>query len=190
MEGTLVHLEERETGKARIAHVSQLARFKAIQTKDAQPATSNVAEPLDVTKEWDKVTKGTKIIFHIQKEPASYLRLGEVLEYDKEAGKITVWFYIHGSGNYDVELPMGKWMATPEWYDENNKSVVYPKPAAKAKLYMRDGVFSTAQIDLIAAGISLQRGKIAPPQVRQVDTWLKRAATKDARALRVVNEPG
>ena len=53
----------------------------------------------------------------------------------------------------------------------------------------RDGVFATAQIDLIAAGISLQRGKLAPAQIRQVDAWLKRAATKDARALRVVNEP-
>ena len=55
---------------------------------------------------------------------------------------------------------------------------------------MRDGVFATAQIDLIAAGISLQRGKLAPAQIKQVDAWLKRAATKDARALRVVNEPG
>ena len=145
---------------------------------------------MDVDKEWDKVTKGTKIIFHIRKEPASYLRLGEVLEYEKDAGKITVWYYIHGSGNYNVELPMGKWVATPEWYDENNRSVVYPKPASKAKLYMRDGVFATAQIDLIAAGISLQRGKLAPAQIKQVDAWLKRAATKDARALRVVNEPG
>ena len=129
------------------------------------------------------------MIFHVQKEPASHLRLAEVLEYDSNTGRLEVWFYIHGAGSYNVELPMSKWVATAEWYNDNNQSVVYPRPAAKSKLYMRDGVFQKEEIDLVAAGISLQRGKVPAVQIKMVDEWLKRASQTDSRASRVVNAP-
>ena len=52
---------------------------------------------------------------------------------------------------------------------------------------MRDGAFSKEDIDLIAAGISLQRGKLPPATIAEVDAWLKRVGKADRRALKVVN---
>ena len=53
--------------------------------------------------QWKKVDKGTKIVFHRKKDPASHLRVAEVLELDKAERKLTVWYYIHSSSDYDVE---------------------------------------------------------------------------------------
>ena len=142
IKGQVVELEERDTGSLRTAHVSQLARFKAAD--EATKVTHKVddfSSNDDQDKLWGKLTKGTKIIFHIKRDPASHLRVAEVLDYDKEDGTIQVWFYIHAYGTYDPELPLAQWHATGEWYDKNNKAVVLPKAAAKEKLFMRDGDF-------------------------------------------------
>ena len=97
-------------------------------------------------------------------------------------------FYIHGkAGRYDPELPLAQWHATPEWYDDSNKAVVMPKAAAKEKLYMRDGDFMVSGISLIAAGISLQRGKLPESVIKLADAWLLRASKKDRRALRALS---
>ena len=103
---------------------------------------------------------------------------------------VQIWFYIHNSTTYDVERPMAQWVATPEYYDSSNKAVITPRPADKAKLFMRDADFSASEIDVIATGISLQRGKLPPAVITTVDEWLKKAALKDRRALRVLNEKG
>ena len=55
---------------------------------------------------------------------------------------------------------------------------------------MRDADFSASEVDVIATGISLQRGKLPPAVIDTVDEWLKKAALKDRRALRVLNEKG
>ena len=90
-----------------------------------------------------------------------------------------------------MELPMAKWVATGEWYDESNRSVVHPKPAAKEKLFMRDsGKMAKEDIHIISAGISLQRGKLPPATIKEIDAWLKRASKVDRRALKVVNDKG
>ena len=189
--GTMVELREQDTGKIRTAHVSQLARFKA-----PAMAPSRTTGRLVVDKEsaqaklWGNMDKGTKVVFHIKTEPASYLRLGEVLEVNKEDRTVQIWFYIHNSTTYDVERPMAQWVATPEYYDSSNKAVITPRPADKAKLFMRDADFSASEVDVIATGISLQRGKLPPAVITTVDEWLKKAALKDRRALRVLNEKG
>ena len=96
--------------------------------------------------------KGTKIVFHRKQDPASHLRVAEVLELDKAERKLTVWYYIHSSSDYDVERPLKLWNCTPEWYNDSNTTVIHPKPAQKEKLHMRDDVFEFEDIDLIAGG--------------------------------------
>ena len=59
--------------------------------------------------QWKKVDKGTKIVFHRKQDPASHLRVAEVLELDKAERKLTVWYYIHSSSDYDVERPLKLW---------------------------------------------------------------------------------
>ena len=109
------------------------------------------------------------------------------MEYDEDEKSLQVWHYIHASSTYDVERPMALWNATPEWYNDNNKTVFQPKPDAKKNLYKRDGDFTVNNIDLIAAGISLQRGKVPAATLDAIDVWLHEAAKHDRRALRVVN---
>ena len=57
------------------------------------------------------------------------------------------------------------------------------------KLYMRDGDFTADQITLIAAGVSLQRGKLPDSVIDASDAWLVRASKKDRRALRALSRP-
>ena len=64
-----------------------------------------------------------------------------------------------------------------------------PKPHMKEKLYMRDGDFTADQITLIAAGVSLQRGKLPDSVIDASDAWLMRASKKDRRALRALSRP-
>ena len=66
-------------------------------------------------------------------------------------------------------------------------AVLFPKAAAKDKLYMRDGDFTGDQVTLIATGISLQRGKLPESVLRASDEWLKRASKRDRRALRALS---
>ena len=112
-----------------------------------------------------------------------------MLECNTEDRTLQVWFYIHAQSHidYDPELPLAKWHATPEWYDDSNKAVLFPKAAAKDKLYMRDGDFTGNQVTLIATGISLQRGKLPESVLRASDEWLKRASKRDRRALRALS---
>ena len=189
--GQVVELEDRDSGSLRTAHVSQLARFRAADPSSVRaPVALEGSSPQDEDKVWKKVDKGTKIVFHIKGDPASHLRVGEVLEYDRDEGKLSVWFYIHGKGErYDPELPLALWHATPEWYDSSNKAVVFPKQAAKERLFMRDGDFTVSGISLIAAGISLQRGKLPESVINLADAWLLRASKKDRRALRALSKP-
>ena len=110
-----------------------------------------------------------------------------MLEHDPDDRTVQVWFYVHAHGDYDPELPLAQWHATPEWYDKNNKGVIFPKPAAKEKLFMRDGGFTADQITLIATGVSLQRGKLPDAAITLSDDWLKRASKRDRRALRALS---
>ena len=184
-------LKDPATGKERTAHVSQLVRFKVSGDGVGSAATRAISTQFKSDESlWDKLEPGHKIIFHIKGEPASYLRVAEVLDYNSEQGKLQVWFYIHAYGEYDVERRLSEWHCTPEWYNNSNVSVVQPKPAAKEKLHKRDGIYSKEDIDLISTGISLQRGRIPAANLIQVDKWLKAASKQDKRALRVVNDGG
>jgi len=49
---------------------------------------------------------------------------------------------------------------------------------------MRDDVFEFEDIDLIAGGISLQRGKLPEHVITLADEWLLRASKVERRALR------
>ena len=139
--------------------------------------------------QWKKVDKGTKIVFHRKTDPASHLRVAEVLDLDKAERKLTVWYYIHSSSDYDVERPLKLWNCTPEWYNASNQTVIHPKPAQKEKLHMRDDVFEIEDIDLIAGGISLQRGKLPEHVITLADEWLLRASKFERRALRARSHP-
>ena len=141
----------------------------------------------DDSKIWDKVKVGDMIVFHIKGEPASHIRLAEVLEYNPDDKFVQVWYYMHASSKYDVELPMVKWLATPEWYNDKNQAVFYPKADAKHALYQRDADFQGGEINIIAAGFSLQRQKVPPATLKVLDKWLKEAAKNDRRSLKVIN---
>ena len=183
-----------DTHKLRSAHVSQLARFKTsedakedgVATRDLDAVDPNGARG---DAQWKKVDKGTKIVLHRKKDPASHLRVAEVLELDKAERKLTVWYYIHSSSDYDVERPLKLWNCTPEWYNDSNQTVIHPKPAQKEKLHMRDDVFEFEDIDLIAGGISLQRGKLPEHVITLADEWLLRASKVERRALRARSNP-
>ena len=78
----------------------------------------------------------------------------------------------------------------PEWYNDSNTTVIHPpKPAQKEKLHMRDDVFEFEDIDLIAGGISLQRGKLPEHVITLADEWLLRASKVERRALRARSNP-
>ena len=186
--GQMVDLAERDTGALRTAHVSQLARFRAPEDAPKVPSNELSASTQDAQdKLWRKLDKGTKIVFHIKRDPASHLRVAEVLDFNADDRTVQVWFYVHAYGDYDPERPLAQWHATPEWYDGNNKGVVMPKPHMKEKLFMRDGDFTADQITLIAAGVSLQRGKLPDSVIDASDAWLARASMKDRRALRALS---
>ena len=76
-----------------------------------------------------------------------------------------------------------------EWYNDSNTTVIHPKPAQKEKLHMRDDVFEFEDIDLIAGGISLQRGKLPEHVITLADEWLLRASKVERRALRARSNP-
>ena len=80
-------------------------------------------------------------------------------------------------------------LEAPEWYNESNQTVIHPKPAQKEKLHMRDDVFEIEDIDLIAGGISLQRGKLPEHVITLADEWLLRASKFERRALRARSHP-
>ena len=54
---------------------------------------------------------------------------------------------------------------------------------------MRDDVFEFEDIDLIAGGISLQRGKLPEHVITLADEWLLRASKVERRALRARSHP-
>ena len=54
---------------------------------------------------------------------------------------------------------------------------------------MRDNVFEFEDIDLIAGGISLQRGKLPEHVITLADEWLLRASKVERRALRARSNP-
>ena len=54
---------------------------------------------------------------------------------------------------------------------------------------MRDDVFEIEDIDLIAGGISLQRGKLPEHVITLADEWLLRASRFERRALRARSHP-
>ena len=187
-------MEEVDTHKLRSAHVSQLARFKTSEAAKEDGVATRDLDAVDPTgarsdAQWKKVDKGTKIVFHRKQDPASHLRVAEVLELDKAERKLTVWYYIHSSSDYDVERPLKLWNCTPEWYNDSNTTVIHPKPAQKEKLHMRDDVFEFEDIDLIAGGISLQRGKLPEHVITLADEWLLRASKVERRALRARSNP-
>ena len=189
--GTMVDLIDSDTKAKRTAHVSQLARFKRPVTEGATVRRERVEKSVvvdrDDSKIWDKVKVGDMIVFHIKGEPASHIRLAEVLEYNPDDKFVQVWYYMHASSKYNVELPMVKWLATPEWYNDKNQAVFYPKADAKHALYQRDADFQGGEINIIAAGFSLQRQKVPPATLKVLDKWLKEAAKNDRRSLKVIN---
>ena len=71
----------------------------------------------------------------------------------------------------------------------SSETVIHPKPVQKEKLHMRDDVFEFEDIDLIAGGISLQRGKLPEHVITLADEWLLRASKVERRALRARSNP-
>ena len=215
MDGTRVELEDEDTGARRVAHVSQLARFHRLVEPDSVAAggddddddaagvssssstskkatglDSSPASTFDDSKLWARLEPGTKCIFHIKGESASLLRLGEVLESDKNDRTLSVWYYIHGvyAAVYDPERPMSQWMAIPEWYNDRNQ--VVPRPKKTDNLHKRTADWDSTGIHLIAAGFQLQRNKVPQPAITAVDAWLHKMSKFDRRALKVLNDKG
>ena len=188
MTGTVVELVDRDSGATRSAHVSQLAKFKEPAVVPEKPKDDGM---LDVAGAhlWGRLTPGSMVVFHIKGEPASVLRLGEVLESNKGEKTFSAWYYINKNGfkhgRYDAERRMCEWSVVPEWYDDRNTTHVKPKNTDK--LYKRDGDFTQGTVSIIAAGFTLQRDKVPRPTLNAIDKWLKVIGKSDKRALKVVN---
>ena len=189
-DGNIVHLEHRDNGTKRDAHVSQIARF--YESTSPQPTVQDtVTTEKERSKAWQDAKVGDMVAFWTRGEPAGHIRLGEVLENDEEGRQLAVWYYIHGGSDahkFNPARPLSKTIATPEWYNSRNQAVLRPKDTSK--LEKRVAVVTEDEVELVATNFQLVRGKVPQATLDAVDDWLRKMSALDKSALSSLNGKG
>ena len=196
---TRYKLKHAVTGKEKDAHVSQFARMRVQQLIQDQPTLgARDPEPTSDEKTWDKLRPATYAVVWRKgwpDEPASVLRVVEVLNVDHDEKEFVGWHYVHGGraarGGYDHEKPLVQRRLIPEWCN-NRTGKVEPKPSPAVMQHCRKVVdeFTADTVELIATGWSLESGgKIPSPVIDKCDAWLRARKRGEPRCVIALSSP-
>ena len=171
--GTIYNLKNVVTGKEKRAHVTQIARMRALgddkETAKEPPQNVNVNAnegevPTTVTERmWDRLRVGSFAIIHLKEDKLSVLRLVEIISADAAAGEFGGWYWIHSilSDKYNAERPLNQWISRPEYRKPGGDSGYIVSDKEKHKFERVTDTFSSEDTELVQVGFNLEsNGKV------------------------------
>ena len=185
-QGTRYVIRDPVTQKETLAHVSQIARMRSVETSDddAPSGDSDAATPLNLAV-------GTFVLIWVRTDSKSVLRVLEVLEVNQDDQTFLGWYNIHiNSGQFDPEMPLLQRRLTPEWADNKTQKRAKPKEGQEHNFTKIFGEFGVSEIEVVVSQFHVQSGGKIPEAVcRKADTWLRAAARRSPRAVLALSFP-